>query len=77
MNGASSKMDFQDYKKLTEEERELFIFGQLCKLDAFENLETRFAAKWVESAMKGSISVIVLGFIATLFSLIGWHMPNQ
>lgn len=70
----SSKMDFQDYKRLTLEEKEFFMFDKLCKLD---DLDTNYAGKWVEKVITATMGVIGIGFIGSILYWLGWHNPNS
>lgn len=63
-------MSFQEYKQLTPEEREFFVFQQLAKIDQLDTISDRFASKWVEKAAIGMSIFILLGFLASLMLLV-------
>ena len=59
-------ISFQEYKKLTSEEKDYHIYA---KLSILHDLDKRFASKWVERAavLGGStILITVLGAIVAL-----------
>ena len=70
-------MQFVDFQNLKPEQKEFYSFEQLSKIDALiermDNVGTKYANKWVERAMSGLIVAILLGFLGSLFILIGWH----
>ena len=67
-------MDFQNYKQLTTDERDFFVFSQLCKIDDISRVldgeDQKYAGKWVEVAVKGTITTLVGGLIWLFFGLI-------
>lgn len=79
MNGTGNKLSFDDYQRLTPDQREFFTFDQLSKIDGIYTRlaegEKLFAGKWVETAVKTFIYVIVVGFVGSLLFLLGWHTP--
>lgn len=74
-------MQFVDFQNLKPEQKEFYSFEQLSKIDAlierFDNLGSRYANKWVESAMTGFIVLILLAFFGTIFALIGWKTTSS
>lgn len=71
-NGISNKMDFQDYKKLSPEERDYFIFDMLCNVyERTKDMDSRFAGKWMETALKWfatALGTVGLGAAATVLA---------
>lgn len=68
MPGATNDTTFDAYKRLTPEEREFFIFSQMCKIDS---MDQRFASKWVETGLK-SVGTTLVGTLVYIF-LNGLH----
>lgn len=58
---------FEDFKKLTKEEREFYIFTQLSKLD---HLDKKYAGKRVEIVVYGFISLVLLAFGGALVGVV-------
>lgn len=78
MNGnMTARMNFEEYKRLTPDERELFLFQQLCKVDdiciSLDGQPKKYAAKWVEHAMKTGIGSLVVGIAGVFFTILGNH----
>ena len=58
---------FEDFKKLSTEEREFYIFTQLSKLD---NLDKKYAGKRVEVVVYGFIAIILVAFGGALIGVV-------
>ena len=63
---------FDQYKKLTEEERDFYNFEQLRKIDfvheKFKLLDKKYASKRVETIVYGFIGLVITGFVIALIS---------
>lgn len=74
------RFDYQQYKLLSEEEKELFMFSRLCRiddiLDALEDGKKNFASKWVEHAMTTVIALVASGLIGLGFNALGSHVAQ-
>lgn len=84
MNGPRNDIDFQAYKKLTEEERDYFVFDNLCKIsklcDQLDALDGKYANKWVETTMKWAGYLTGASVITALLGLIisnSNNLPKQ
>ena len=74
-NALDNRMTFQDFKKLTTDERDYFIFDTLCRVDTrTAALDTKYSKAWVETTMKGLIGITLTGVVATVLATIGIHM---
>ena len=58
---------FEDYKNLSKDQQEFWQFEQLLKISTFEQ---RFAAKWVEKVAIRGGSVVLLGVLVAVVSLV-------
>ena len=58
---------FEDFKKLTKEEREFYIFTQLSKLD---HLDKKYAGKRVEVVVYGFITLLLVAFGGALIGVV-------
>lgn len=77
-NGLSNRIDFQSYKKLTVDERDFFIFDTLCRIDErTATIDSRFAAKWVETVMKSGIGVTLIGVLGAILAMAGIHIKGN
>ena len=73
-----AKMSFQEYQRLTEGQRQFYMFEQLCRIDEVcdavhsieEDISSRFAAKWVEWLAKGQITIVLTGFLVALMTVV-------
>jgi hypothetical protein len=72
-NGTDNRMSFQDYKQLTEEERQFYLYDKLCN---FDDLEEKFAAKWVEKGIVGAIVLVLTSIGGGIMWLLGIHGSN-
>lgn len=81
MNGINPQIDFQGYKRLTEDEKQFFIFDKLCKIDgiadSLDRLGEKYASKWVENGIKFVLGAVMSSAIAMLIWLTGTHNPPQ
>ena len=66
LNGRVIK-NFEDYKKLSADQKEFWQFEQLLKISTFES---RFAAKWVEKVAIRGGSIVLLGVLVAVISLV-------
>ena len=67
-----NRMSFQDFKRLTVDERDYFIFDTLCRVDSrTAAIENKYAKAWVETVMKGFVGLTLTGVVATLLTTIG------
>lgn len=71
-----NKMSFQDFKQLTDEERDFFVFDQLGKLDVLDKLQEQFAAKWVEKGIVGAIALVLTSIGGGIMWMLGIHGSN-
>lgn len=66
---------FAEYKRLTDEERQIFLYQQLSKIDdlkdEIEQMTKRFADKKVEKIVYGMIGLIAVWFLQQIFEFIG------
>lgn len=71
---------FDEYKRLTQEEREFFIFQRICKIDdicdSLESGQSKFAAKWVEHAMMSVVALVASGLVGLGFTYVGNHLAD-
>jgi hypothetical protein len=58
---------FEQYKNLTEEQKQFYLFEKLSKLDT---LDTRFASKWVERVMFGFLTLVGVAFAGALINIV-------
>ena len=73
-NSLDNRMTFQDFKKLTVDERDYFIFDTLCRVDQRTAVASeKYARAWVESTMKGLIGLTLTGVLAAVLATIGIH----
>ena len=71
----SNRMDFKDFKRLTTDERDFFIFDTLCRVDQrTAALDNKYSKAWVETTMKGLIGLTLTGVVATVLATIGIHI---
>ena len=58
---------YQDYKNLSKEQKELWTFQQLQKLDG---LDRRFAQKRVEKIVYGFVGLILVAFAYGIINIV-------
>ena len=62
---------YSDYKKLTEEEKNLWNFDQLHSAgESARTAPERYAAKWVEKGSVTILTLIVIGVVGGLLRLV-------
>lgn len=65
---------FAEYKRLTEEERQIFLYQQLSKIDdlkeEIKRMTKKFADKNVEKIVYGMIGLIALWFLQQVFEFL-------
>lgn len=69
-----NRMTFQDYKKLTPEERDYYIFDNICKIgavcDNLEKMDEKYASKWVQNVMTWLGYLTGASVVAALLALV-------
>jgi hypothetical protein len=74
MNGTTPQMNFQDYKKLSQEERDFFLFDKMCKIDDIADkmpaLDKKFASKWVETGAKALVGIVLVTVVGAMLALV-------
>jgi hypothetical protein len=73
-NGAKNDMSFQDFKRLTAEEREFFIFDSLCQVGSIasklDSMDERYSSKWVERGAKALAYTVGTAIIVAVLALV-------
>jgi hypothetical protein len=76
-NGINNTMNFQDFKRLSQDEREYFVFDTLCRVDArTAAIDRRFALKWVERVMQSGMAITLIGVLGAILAQVGIHISH-
>lgn len=71
-NGQSAIKSFNDYQKLSKDQKEFYHFEQLAKIDfifkEFKELDKRYAKKMVETVVYGFISIVLIAVFTAIVS---------
>ena len=77
-NGISNNMDFQSYRNLSSEQQQFFIFDTLCRIDErTANIDSQYARRWVETVVKSTIGVTLVGVLGAVLSTVGIHIKGS
>jgi len=67
-----NRMSFQDFKRLTVDERDYFIFDTLCRVDSrTAAFESKYAKAWVETVMKAMLGLTLTGVLGAILATVG------
>lgn len=70
----SQRMSFEQYQRLSPDQKEFFTFDKLCKIDdvckRLDDLENKFAAKWVQNVMTWLAYILGGSVVTALLALV-------
>ena len=61
---------YDDFKKLTHDEQNYYIYDQLIEIPKLCDLDNRYANKWVERWFTKVIATVSLAFLAAIIALV-------
>lgn len=67
MGNNRSIASFNEFKRLSKDQRDFYVYEQLSKLD---HLDKRYAGKRVEVLVYGFVAIILVGFVGTLVGIV-------
>ena len=72
MHNIMSIDKFDDYMKLTNEQKEFYTFEQLSKIDVLivkiKDFDKKYSRKWVEKCVIGFIVMILVAFATAVIA---------